>query len=116
MFFGQKFEGGRPYEKLFRHKSDVEYAHNVFRQLARELWGDCTSVAHLYGAYQKRLRCTYHQKFLEAEAAQAGLYNKQLQCASSTGLPLVVQPPVQEWVHFFDEQISRLFSAYPVKS
>ena len=70
MFFGWKFEGGRPYDKIFRFKSDPEYAHHVFRQLSNELWGDSTAVSQLYGAYQKRLRMAYQNKYPEAQAEQ----------------------------------------------
>jgi hypothetical protein len=77
MFFGRKFEGGRPYDKIFRFKSNPEYAHHVFRQLSNKLRGDSTAVSQLYGAYQKRLRMTYQKKYLEAQAEIAGVYNKQ---------------------------------------
>ena len=74
IFFGRKFEGGRPYSKeLFCFKSDPKYAHHVFRQFAHELWGDSLAVSQLWGAYQKRLRVTYENKFLESEASKAGL-------------------------------------------
>ena len=78
MFFGCKFEGGRPYDKLFRHNSNTKYAHHVFCQFTQELWGNGTAVSYLYRAYQKRLRMTNQQQLTQARTQLAGIYNKQI--------------------------------------
>jgi len=72
MFFGRRFEGFRRFDDLFRKKSDMEYAHHVFRQLAVEYWGDSRSSSLLYAAYQKR-----QDKCYEARAEAAGVYDVQ---------------------------------------
>ena len=45
MSFGRKFEGERPYDKLFYLKSNPKYAHHVFYQLSNKRRGDSTAVS-----------------------------------------------------------------------
>lgn len=56
MLFGVPFGSFRSFEEVFRFKSDIECAHHIFRQFAREFHGDARSLALLYAMYQKLQR------------------------------------------------------------
>ena len=51
MFFGRPFANTRPFDKLFKGKTNGQYAHHVFRQFAAEYYGDARMSAQLYAAY-----------------------------------------------------------------
>ena len=68
MLFGAPFDSSRSFEPIFRLKSDIEYAHHVFRKLAVEYRGDSRASYALYAQYQKRVRQSWQ---MIAEQAMA---------------------------------------------
>ena len=54
LFFGSPRALFRSFDSLFLMKSDEQYIFHVFKELAKEYWGDATASSQLYAVYLKR--------------------------------------------------------------
>lgn len=77
MLFGTPFLSTRSFENIFRHKGDIEYTHQVFRQMAIEYRGDSRVSYALYAHYQKRVRQSWEIIAAQTMAAKDGVFDKQ---------------------------------------
>ena len=96
LFFEGSSRGGVPtYSKLFWHKGDIEYAHQIFRQFTKKLWGDGKTVTHIYGSYQKRIHMTFQQKLVKLPTHTRRIFSMAIanNCAAGREMPRTSKRP-----------------------
>jgi hypothetical protein len=76
MFFGPAFHGVRAFKNLFRYKTNMQYVHHIFRNMADECFGDARASALLYATYHKHISDIAFKLVAKANAERDGVLAK----------------------------------------